>query len=182
MLKEGDIVRQTLQALKKRLEENGDVLQIQSEQGYLYKAKCTFNAPASEKELKDFEQQTGWIIPSDYRAFLKITNGCRLFDDIHYGGEIELYSLQQIIDYNKHFDQYEGCYAIAYIYEKNIVINSSIYSQHNLNYLCWKDHIASFEELIPLAMNFELWLDRFIVCQGAPFWWWANERAEHFYT
>jgi len=182
MLKEGDIVRRTLQALKQRLGENDHILQMQSEQGYIYKAKCTFNAPASGEEINDFEQQTGFIIPSDYKEFLKVTNGCRLFDDIQYGGEIELYSLQQIIEYNEHFDQYDGRYAIAYIYENNIVINSSIYSQHNINYLFWKDHIAPFQEAIPFQMNFELWFDKFIVSQGAQFWRWSNERAENYYT
>lgn len=92
MRKEGSIVIQTLNALKKRLNENNNILQIQDEQGYLYKAKCTFSPPASDEEINNFEKQTGLIIPSDYKAFLKITNGCRLFDDINSGGEIEFYS------------------------------------------------------------------------------------------
>lgn len=167
--------------MKKRLEENNHVIQIQNEEGHLFDAKCTFNPPASEEDIFNFERQTGFILPPDYKAFLKITNGCRLFDDIDYGGEIELYSLQQIIDLNEHYDQYEGCYDIAYIYQDNIVINSRLISQNRENYLFWKDHIDQFNEAIPLKMNFELWFDRFIISQGTKFWSWSIYTAEHYY-
>lgn len=178
---EGSIVLQTLNALKKRLNENNNILQIQGEQGYLYKAKCTFNPPASDEEINDFEKQTGLIIPLDYKAFLKISNGCRLFDDINWGGEIELYSLKQIIELNRHYEQYEGCYDIAYIYQDNIVVKSESYSNNKRNYLFWKSQIESFEEVKPLDMNFELWLDRFVVSQGSKFWWWSIYTAENYY-
>lgn len=181
MQTEGSLVTQTLNALKTRLQENNNSLQIQNEKGYLYQATCTFNPPASDEEIHHFEKQTGFLLPPDYKAFLKLTNGCRLFDDIHLGGEIELYSLQQIIDLNKHFTPYEGFYAIAYIYQDNILINSSAHSENKRNYLFWKGYIESFEEAKPLDSNFELWLDRFIVSQGVKFWWWSVYTAENYY-
>lgn len=181
MLTEGSIVIQTLNTLKKRLNENHNILQIQDKEGYLYNANCTFNPPASEEEIQNFEKQTGLLIPPDYKAFLKITNGCRLFDDITFGGEIELYSLKQIIELNEHYERYEGCYDIAYISQDNIVINSESYSQNKRNYLFWKSQIESFEEAAPLESNFELWLDRFVVSQGSKFWWWPIYTAENYY-
>ena len=181
MVEEGSIAKQTLNTLKKRLKENENIIQIQGEGGYLAKVECTFNPPASDEEIKNFERQTGLILPNDYKEFLKISNGCRLFDDIESGGEIELYSLDQIIDLNEHYDEFEGCFAIAYIYQDNIVINSKHYSDAKKNYLFWKGHIDQFEEAIPLEMNFELWLDRFIISSGAKFWSWSIYTAENYY-
>ncbi|QBP40982.1 SMI1/KNR4 family protein [Paenisporosarcina antarctica] len=181
MVEEGSIVKQTLNTLKKRLKENENIIQIQGEGGYLAKVECTFNPPATDEEIKNFERQTGLILPNDYKEFLKISNGCRLFDDIESGGEIELYSLDQIIDLNEHYDEFEGCFDIAYIYQDNIVINSKHYSELKKNYLFWKGHIDQFEEAIPLEMNFELWLDRFIISSGAKFWSWSIYTAENYY-
>lgn len=181
MIKEGSIVKETLKALRKRLEENGDVIQIQGEGGYLAKVNCTFNPPASDEKIRDFERKTGLVLPNDYKEFLKISNGCRLFDDIEHGGEIELYSLDQIIDLNEHYDEFDGCFDIAYIYQDNIVIKSKHYNEGEKNYLFWKGHIDQFEEATPLDMNFELWLDRFIISSGSKFWWWSIYTADNYY-
>ncbi|MCI2256170.1 SMI1/KNR4 family protein [Domibacillus sp. PGB-M46] len=181
MLTEGSIVQKTLNALKTRLEQNDNVIDVQSEQGHVYKATCTFNHPASDEEINDFENKTGLILPPDYKAFLRITNGCRLFNDIEHGGEIELYSLEQILELNEHYDELDGCYDIAYIYQDNIVINSKLYSENQKNYLLWKDHTEQFTEAEPLQMNFELWLDRFVMSQGEKFWSWFIHTAENYY-
>ncbi|OCA92561.1 hypothetical protein A8F95_02360 [Bacillus wudalianchiensis] len=39
-------------------------------------------------------------------------------DDIDFGGEIELYGLNEIKGYT-HEDEFEGCYNVAYIYQLN---------------------------------------------------------------
>ncbi|MEM1504800.1 SMI1/KNR4 family protein [Domibacillus sp. 8LH] len=181
MLTEGSIVKQTISALKKRLEQNDNVIDVQSERGHVYKAKCTFNHPASDEEIANFENKTGLILPPDYKAFLRITNGCQLFDDVEHGGEIELYSLEQILELNEYYDELDGCYDIAYIHQDNIVINSKLYSENQKNYLLWKDHTEQFTEAQPLQMNFELWMDRFIMSQGEKFWWWSIHTAENYY-
>ena len=174
MYKDGNVVKQTLSSLQKRLAENNDIIQVQNENGHLYNAKCTFNHPASDTEIAMFEKQTGFILPTDYKEFLKITNGCRLFDDVRYGGEIEFYSLEKIIEYNHNrTEEYEGCYDIASIYQDNIVINSHFVLQNENNYLFWKSYLETFKEAIPLNMSFEIWFDRFVVCQGTKFWWWS---------
>lgn len=175
----GDRVKQTISSLKKRF-DGGKVIQVQTEEGHVYNATCTFNPPATDAEIAQFESETGYILPKDYKEFLKITNGCSLFDDVEYGGEIDLYSLEEILKRNQGSEEYEGCYDIAYIYQDNIVIHSTCISQNEGNYLFWKGHIDQFDEARPLESNFELWVDRFVVCQGAKFWWWpiytsANE-------
>ena len=179
MVRENNGVKQTIQVLQRRLEAGNHTIQVQAEDGYLYTATCTFNPPATDEEIEKFEDQTGFILPDDHKEFLKITNGCRLFDDVEYGGEIDLYSLEQITEYNQHYDEYEGCYDIAYIYQDNIIINSKLVSQNKGNYLFWKGHIEHFHEARPLNSNFELWFDRFVVCQGTKFWWWPIYTSAH---
>ena len=72
MKQKGSIITKTIGALQKRLAENDNVIQIQSTQGYLYNAKCTFHPPASEEEIHEFEKKTGFMLPVDYKEFLKI--------------------------------------------------------------------------------------------------------------
>lgn len=177
----GSLVSLTLSALMNRLEQNGGSFQVQSEQGYTYDAMCTFNKPATDAEIIEFEEKTGFLLPDDYKAFLKITNGCRLFEHVEYGGETELFSLEQIIEYNSHLDPCDGCFNIAYIYQDHIGINSDLHREGNPHYLFWKGHIDSFQEALPLQSNFELWLDRFIISQGVKFWWWPIHTAKNFY-
>ncbi|WP_242169346.1 SMI1/KNR4 family protein [Priestia koreensis] len=184
MITKGDIVKQTISSLKKRLSENDNILQIQANSGYVYNATCTFNAPASDADIHNFEKETGYVLPSDYKEFLKLANGCRLFDDVNYGGEAIFYSLdmiRQAIDKNCNDEGFEAHYEIAYIYQDNIVINSKLVSQQKANYLFWKDHIDQLKDSEPLRMNFELWLDRFIMCQGEKFWWWPIHTASNYY-
>ena len=181
MKQKGSIITKTIGALQKRLAENNQVIQIQSAQGYLYKATCTFHPPASEEELHEFEKKTGFMLPVDYKEFLKITNGCYLFDDIQYGGETHLYSLEEILAYNNAYDPHEGCFDIACTFQDNIVINSQMARQNKQNYIFWKGHIDQFSEAIPLKMNFEIWFDRFVVTQGSKFWNWPFYTADNYY-
>ena len=161
------LVEKTIHALQKRLYDGHNLLQIQVEEGYVYNATCTFNPPATNAQIAHFENETGHILPEDYKAFLKITNGCRLFDDVKFGGETYLYSLEEINEYNRFFDEFEDSFTIAYVYQDHIVINTK-----RQPFMFWKGHIDSFDEARPLQLNFEQWLDRFIMCQGAKFWLW----------
>ena len=161
------LVEKTIEALQKRLADSHNSLCIQGEGGFTYNATCTFYPPATDEQIAYVEKQTGYKLPDDYKTFLKITNGCRLFDDVHYGGEAYLYSLQQLVEYNSFYDPFEGCFSVAYIYQEQIVINSE-----REPYLFWKGHIDHFQEARPLQLTFEQWLARFIVCHGTKFWRW----------
>ncbi len=165
------MVEQTLHGLKTRLQKNNNIIEIQQENGYVTLATCTFNQPVADEEIFRFEKQTGWYLPEDYKQFLRITNGCSLFDDPQYGGENYLYNLELIWDLD-YEDPYDGCYKIGYFYGENIVINSDLARQGSPCYLFVKDKIDPYEEARPLHMNFAQWLDRFIVCQGVKFWLW----------
>ncbi|MGK5512354.1 SMI1/KNR4 family protein [Brevibacillus formosus] len=164
------LIELSIESLKKRQEKDG-YFDVYWGEGEIHKAICKFNPPVTFEELEKLESKTDWILPEDYKNFLMIANGCKLFDDPKYGGENDLYKLEELIDFN-YEDPYEECYSIAYIYGENIVINSKKYQEGNPNYLYVKDKIDQFEEAVPLGMNFESWFDRFVVCQGQKFWNW----------
>ncbi|WP_176713595.1 hypothetical protein [Pseudobacillus wudalianchiensis] len=44
-------VGEVLQELQKKLAENEGVIEV-NQDGYVYQATCTFNSPASEKEIR----------------------------------------------------------------------------------------------------------------------------------
>ncbi|MER1986652.1 MAG: SMI1/KNR4 family protein [Solibacillus sp.] len=157
------LVEKTITALRERLASQGTLL-IQQEEGFVCHATCTFNPPATDEEITQLEQQIGRQLPADYRAFLKLTNGCRLFGDVHSGGEAYVYSVEQLCDYNEQEDLSIGRFAVAYIYQDEIVMDREG--------LYWRGHIDSFSNAVPLRMSFEEWLDRFVVCQGVKFWLW----------
>ncbi|TYR80599.1 SMI1/KNR4 family protein [Priestia megaterium] len=167
------MVEKTIASLKKRLWENNDVIEIYGGDGYLYKTTCSFYEGTTEESISNFEKRWNVAVPADYREFLQLTNGCRLFDDCYGGGETEMYSIENIQNY-RYEDAYEGCYTIGYTYQDQIVIHSERYKQGNPHYIMVKGHLDQFHEARCLHMNFEQWLDRFIMSQGNKFWdWWA---------
>ncbi|BFH18114.1 SMI1/KNR4 family protein [Paenibacillus melissococcoides] len=168
-MKNKNLSKEAIQALKAKLEENGGSIEMQRGSGDVSRVTCTFNPPATVNELNDFVRKTKFILPEDYINFLKICNGCRLFDDIEYGGESELYSLEEILLYT-YEDPFYGRFKIAYIYQDNIVIDFRRYMEGDKNYLMVKDHLSGFDECIALGMSFGLWLDKFIKSRGEKFW------------
>lgn len=179
-MKKKSLIELSLHSLKKRLEENNQMIEVYCGEGYVEKCTCKFNEPATLEEIAAFEEKTGWVIPEDYKNFLLITNGCRLFDHPEYGGENHLYSLDEIISYAVD-EPFEGRYTIAYLYGDHLVIDSNLYQKGHPNYLLVKDKIASFKDAFELHMNFELWFDRFIISQGSKFWTWPIYTAKNYY-
>ncbi|WP_338542385.1 SMI1/KNR4 family protein [Paenibacillus tundrae] len=176
---QGELIYKTIDSLKKRL-ENNNLLELQLQEGYLTQATCTFNEPADESDLIEFQRKLGFELPNDYINFLKISNGCSLFDHPQHGGEAYLYKWQDIQEATYESSN-EGYLKIAYIYQDNIVIDLKKYSEGSNNYLMVKGYIDNFDESRPFNMNFELWFDRFIISQGDKFWDWSVYTAENFY-
>jgi hypothetical protein len=173
-MKPGDIIGNTLTSLKNRLEPKGH-LQLQVEGGYLYFARCVFYDPVLDYDLEQFMQKINVQLPVDYIQFLKNTNGCKLFDDVKFGGEAVIFSLKVLI---KFYDENNNGYLkIACIYQDNIYIDLKSSINRLPNYIMIGDH----QEYRPLNMNFELWFDRLVVSQGAKFWEWTWDSAEHYY-
>jgi len=173
-------IDKTIRSLKKRLVENNNILLLQLEEGYITETTCTFNEPISEEDLGSFEKQLGYKLPPDYKEFLRITNGCRLFDHPKFGGENYLYALQDIknITYE---EPNEGFLKVGNFYEEDIYIDLKLFNSGEKNYLFVKYNIDQFHEGRALRSNFELWFDRFVISQGTKFWNYSVSTAENYY-
>ena len=168
-------VKSTLKALYERLAEN-NTLTLQREEGEILKVTCELNKPASENALEEFEKKTNYRLPSDFSDFLKFHNGGKLFTDgIDY---FEIFSLEEIGIYYQEFKSntyYQSAYKdswymIGYYkgYGDYLFIDSNKVTNGESNYLIYNQ----VGDLQPLPLNFSLWLDRFIVSQGARYWLW----------
>lgn len=60
-------------------------------------------SPATDSEIADFEKATQIIIPESYKAFLRISNGAKLF-----GGDCYLYSVELNDNFRINYDFSEG--------------------------------------------------------------------------
>ncbi|HHY74892.1 MAG TPA: SMI1/KNR4 family protein [Bacillus bacterium] len=162
-----------IKALKQRLEPTGK-LTIQRENGELLEVTCEWNNPASEKELADFSLKTGWYLPDDYRQFLKLHNGAKIFSV--WGDYFELFDLNNIMKYYREYEIfYKGAYEkswymIGYYkgYGEYLFIDSEKAANNNSSYLVY----VQVGDRQDLSLNFEMWFDRFIVAQGSRYWFW----------
>lgn len=175
------IIEKTVSSLKKRLASNNNILILQLEEGNISEASCTFYDPISEDTLTEFSNCVGHRLPDDYVKFLRLSNGCRLFDHPYYGGENYLYGLQEIF-HHTYEEPSDGYLKIGYFYQENIFIDLKLFVNGEKNYLFVKEHISQFSEGRPLYMNFELWFDRFVISQGTKFWNYPIYTAETYYT
>jgi hypothetical protein len=178
-MKNGELIKLTLETLKKRLNKNSE-LACQNANGSFSTGKCVFNQPIQYEEIIRFQTKLKYELPIDYINFLMINNGCTLFEDSNFGGEILFYRLEEI-ESNTYEDNAEGFLKIGTIYQENIIINLKLYKKGEPNYLMVKDQHDHFLEAIKLESNFEIWFDRFIICQGEKFWNWKYLTAENYY-
>lgn len=93
-------VHNTLSGLKKLLDNNEQMKTI-SEEGEVYTVSCSFNAPIKITEVEMFESEHDIKLPEDYKAFLKLHNGARIYesvddDGVNIGGGLHLFSLDDI--------------------------------------------------------------------------------------
>ncbi|MFC4102621.1 SMI1/KNR4 family protein [Paenibacillus xanthanilyticus] len=171
----GDIITNTLKTLKNRMEGEKNLL-LQVEGGYQYEASCTFYDPVCTSDLENFMSESNIKLPLDYIKFLALTNGCRLFDDVRFGGEAFLLSLQQITKWNEINNG--DSLMIGSIYQDKIYIDLNSIKNNEPNYMFVGDDSNDYR---PINMNFELWFDRLVVSQGSKFWTWTWDTAERYY-
>lgn len=166
-------IEATINGLKQRLNSDG-TLNVQREEGYVFQAKCTFNSPVTEEEIHQFEKDTNWKLPMSFKQFLLKNNGARLFKHVKCGGGYELLGLDEIRD--NHLDYMpEKWYPISINNGDYLFIDSSKVEKGKDDYLVYFEHDSDIcpENGRRILLNFETWLDRLIVSQGAEFWSWS---------
>ncbi|MWC29776.1 SMI1/KNR4 family protein [Paenibacillus sp. MMS18-CY102] len=162
-----DYVNLTLEGLKQRLSSHGTLI-CQANRGYVFEASFEFYEPASQDRIDSFLKSTNWIIPADYRSFLEIHNGAKLFED-SFGTSFKLFSLAEIQAYHTDYMP-DDCYAIGMQAGMGtlLMIDSTAVRNGSEEYLSW------FEagEFHPVKSNFQLWFDRLVMAQGTVYWGW----------
>ncbi|KRF54827.1 hypothetical protein ASG97_05380 [Bacillus sp. Soil745] len=175
-------VHNTLSGLKKLLDNNEQMKTI-SEEGEVGSVSCSFNAPIQTTEIELFERENNIKLPEDYKAFLTLHNGARIYeliaeDDINIGGGLEIFSLDEIKEYQEIEYLSEHGIPIAHLLNDcYLILDTEKLKSGNPNYLC----IMEFTELSSLNLNFEIFLDRYIISQGEVFWSWPIYTAENYY-
>lgn len=162
-----ELLMKTLESLNKRMDENKKIL-VQKEEGYLEYQHFSFNHPANEKELLKLSLD----FPSEYKIFLKICNGARLFFDPSDGGGLQLYSIEEILEDYQYIDYPPGWFPIGYGLDGcRLIIKPDTEKQGSLY---WLDNGGTLDDPTGyLNFTFEKWFDYFIVAQGCKFWEWS---------
>ncbi|ASB89427.1 MULTISPECIES: SMI1/KNR4 family protein [Bacillus] len=180
-----NFVHNTVNGLKSLLDSNG-VIKLFGSEGEVTETLVTFPAyGASYEEIQNFESKHQLSLPKDYTKFLTQYNGARIFDIIsdgeNIGGGLHLFSLEEVEEQLGYVELFEGVNGIPIghlLEECHLMIDKNRIDQGDPNYLyLFEDGL----EYTPLNLNFEIFLDRYIMCQGQPFWDWRYRTAENYY-
>ena len=175
-------IQNTLSGLKQLL-NNNDQMKSVAEEGEVYTVSCSFNPPIKTTEVKMFESEHDIKLPEDYKAFLKLHNGARIYesvddDGVNIGGGLHLFSLDDIKETQEVEYISEHGIPIAHLLEDcYLILDIEKLKSTDPNYL----NILEFTDIKILNLNFEIFLDRYIISQGVPFWSWPIYTAENYY-
>ena len=168
-----------INSLKSRLSSN-NILLVQNENGHLCYAGFEWRSPATDTEISKFEKANKIMLPDDYKEFLKTSNGATLFKDIEYGQwGCVLYGLDELIEKSKQVkNAYGDLFKESWLVFAEWLGDGDLFifdlekvSNNEKKYLLYGggcDSPADYRYL----RNFEIWLDRLIVAQGAKYWLW----------
>jgi|SRR5690625_234690 len=169
-------LNQTLNTLKSQLDDNK--LKVISQGGEIQTIGFQFNQPINYDCLQQVKENKNWYLPNDYEAFLLEHNGAKMFElylgDTNIGGGLLLYSLEEVQKVHQRLNMDNDYYPIGYVHEEHLMIKNS--KENNKNYLYF-----GYLEKRPSNMNFEIFLDRFVVSNGSNFWEWPWLDAEKYY-
>ncbi|MDM5283702.1 SMI1/KNR4 family protein [Peribacillus castrilensis] len=175
-------IQNTLTGLKKLLNSN-DQMKIISYEGEVREITCSFNSEAVTAEIEKFENENSIKLPEDYKEFLTLHNGARIYESIEEDGEklgdgLEIFSLDEIKQYQEIEYLSEHGIPIAHLLNDcYLILDTEKLKSGDPNYL----NILEFTELSSLNLNFEIFLDRYIISQGEAFWSWPIYTAENYY-
>lgn len=176
-------IQNTLSGLKELL-NNKEQMKSVVEEGEVYNVSCPFNPPIKTTEIEMFERENNIKLPEDYKAFLKLHNGARIYeliaeDDINIGGGLHLFSLDEVKEAQE-LELMEGLgLPIGHLLgDCYLILDTEKLKSGDPNYL----NIMEFTDLSSPNLNFEIFLDRYIISQGEAFWSWPIYTAENYYT
>jgi hypothetical protein len=166
----------TITALKSRLSSSNTLI-VQSENAFVSEVGFFWNPPVSEDDLSRAVTKYNLVLPESYVNFLRISNGAELFKDLKYGQwGCQLLSLQEILETKAYYNQENPDFLNSYQYvfakwigDSDVTIFDTSKTE---NYIIDIQECDKVEESIIFKWDFEKWLDRYIVAQGAKYWQW----------
>ncbi|MCY9257511.1 SMI1/KNR4 family protein [Bacillus spizizenii] len=178
-------VDKTITGLTNLLDPNGHI-KLFCREGEISEFAVTLSDKGvTEADIQVFENSNGIQLPTDYREFLKACNGARIFETLfngqRVGGGLHLFSLSELQENLSYLDLFEGVngIAIAHLLEEcHLVIDHERLKQNDPNYLFIFEDGLDYR---PLHLNFEIFLDRYIMSQGETFWEWGHWTAANYY-
>ncbi|UHA72060.1 SMI1/KNR4 family protein [Paenibacillus sp. 481] len=164
-------VQQVLKSLSELYSQGSR--KINADNGYLIDSVIKLTNPASSESISWLtERYPSW--PEDYLNFLSITNGCRLFEDVVYSGENEIFSAEEVLETNSHYN-HPSKIIVAYICGDHIFIDSEDVKNSGGQYMYVSEGGVDFDDARSLYCDFQTWLDRFVMAQGNKYWTWRVE-------
>jgi len=168
----------TILALKERLNDNR--LIIQNEGGHVTTAGFSWSEPLDAQKISTFEKENSISLPVQYVNFLKISNGAVLFKDVEYEQwGCEILPLESIIaETEKARSQGWNLNSNWIVYAKwhgdcdLLLFDLNRYLGDEMGYILDGDRGYNTEEWDYIKGDFDTWLDRLIVAQGAKYWRW----------
>ncbi|ANU23050.1 SMI1/KNR4 family protein [Planococcus donghaensis] len=171
-------VKEIMEAVLQVVDSNNERRLI-LEEGTIIRSTSTVNPPAEEADIAEFERQIGYQLPKDYRSFLLEYNGAwilQLVTDLgsEGGGGLKIFSVEELKENLYYMDTYPGFLPIGFVYDHYLAIGLDAMEKEEPNYLY---RIDNDDGPTALTLNFHLFLDRFVMSQGAPFWDWPIYNA-----
>ena len=172
-------IMKPIETLKRRLTVN-NTLFVQNESGFSGEMGFEWKEPATALEINDFEEKHNIILPEDFKRFLKVSNGAILFEDIQYGQwGCKIYGLDEITDITNEVKGWgyelkpEWLVFATWLGDCDILIFDLNKSKNGINnYIIDGEQGERIEDWTNIKGNFEKWIDRLIVAQGAKYWRW----------
>ena len=166
-------------SLKNRLSDD-NTLCVQNEKGLVMDAELEWNAPATDFDIIEYEKEKNIELPEQYKTFLKISNGATLFKDKEYcQWGCKICGLHELDIVNKkartiHEDLPNTWLVFAtWLGDSDMIIfDMNKYNSARKNYIIDGDECDSIEDYNYINGDFEKWIDRLIVAQGAKYWRW----------
>ncbi|MGI2326698.1 SMI1/KNR4 family protein [Planococcus sp. YIM B11945] len=171
-------IKEIIESVLKTVDSNNERLLI-LEDGAIFRSTSMANPPAEEVAIAELERQIGYQLPQDYRSFLLEYNGGWIYQFIsdlgsQGGGGLKVFSLPELKERLDYMEVYPGFLPIGIVYDHYLAISLEAVEKEDPNYLYRIDNDDGPQTL---PLNFHLFLDRFVVAQGAPFWDWPIYNA-----
>ena len=167
----------SIESLKKRLKA-GNILTTQNENGFINDVEFEWKNPATNDDIEKFETNNKIILPCKFKEFLRISNGATLFKDVEYGQwGCKVLGLEEIMEVTA-LVKGQGCelkadwIVFATWFGDTDVLVFDLSKKDFKDYILDGERCEAIEDWVNIKGNFEKWLDRLIVSQGAKYWRW----------